>query len=270
MATLCQACGFDNPPGMRFCGNCGTRLSEAAPVPVDAESASNLGVMMGADLIERFREAGLQAAGQRKNVTVLFVDLTDYTRLAETIDSEDLYEIIQEFINMLVSSVYKFDGIVDKIVGDGLMALFGAPIGHENNAELAVLSALDMQSGLAEFNQNVQQRLEHALEMHIGLHSGTVIVGGMGSNMLMDYTAIGDTVNLAHRLEEAAGSGVILVSESVYRQTRMLFDFETVPALSLKGHSTQSDRIPDIGCKRPSWPGARGGGSYFAHDWARC
>jgi len=235
MSTLCQACGFNNPPGMRFCGNCGTRLSEAAPTPVDSGSASNLGVMMGADLIERFREAGLQAAGQRKNVTVLFVDLTDYTGLAETIDSEDLYEIIQEFINMLVSSVYKYDGIVDKIVGDGLMALFGAPIGHENNAELAVLSALDMQAGLAEFNQKVQERLGHSLEMHIGLHSGTVIVGGMGSNMLMDYTAIGDTVNLAHRLEEAAGSGVILVSESVYRQTRMLFAFEAVPALSLKG-----------------------------------
>ncbi len=235
MSTLCQACGFKNPPGMRFCGNCGTRLSEDAPASVDAGSASNLGVMMGADLIERFREAGLQAAGQRKNVTVLFVDLTDYTRLAETIDSEDLYEIIQEYINMLVSSVYKFDGMVDKIVGDGLMALFGAPIGHENNAELAVLAALEMQTGLAEFNQHVQSRLGHALELHIGLHSGTVIVGGMGSNMLMDYTAIGDTVNLAHRLEEAAGSGVILVSASVYRQTRMLFDYQTVPALSLKG-----------------------------------
>ena len=220
---------------MRFCGNCGTRLSEDVPAPVDPASTTNLGVMMGADLIERFREAGLQAAGQRRNVTVLFVDLTDYTRLAETIDSEDLYEIIQEYINMLVGSVYKFDGMVDKIVGDGLMALFGAPIGHENNAELAVRSALDMQAALAEFNKNVQQRLGHALQMHIGLHSGTVIVGGMGSNMLMDYTAIGDTVNLAHRLEETAGPSVILVSASVYRQTRMLFEYKTVPALSLKG-----------------------------------
>jgi predicted ATPase/class 3 adenylate cyclase len=198
-------------------------------------STSNLGVMMGADLIERFREAGLQAAGQRRNVTVLFVDLTDYTRLSEAIDSEDLYEIIQQFINILVSSVYKYDGMVDKIVGDGLMALFGAPIGHENNAELAVLSALDMQTELSAFNQDLVHRLEHELKMHIGLHSGTVVVGGMGSNMLMDYTAIGDTVNLAHRLEEAADPDTILVSESIYRQTRMLFDYAVVPSLFLKG-----------------------------------
>jgi len=235
MSALCNACGFNNPPGMRFCGNCGTRLSESKPVLQEPLSTSNLGVMMGADLIERFREAGLTAAGQRKNVTVLFVDLTDYTRLSETIDSEDLYEIIQQFINLLVSSVYKYDGLVDKIVGDGLMALFGAPIGHENNAELALLAALDMQAGLAALNQKIKIHLDHELRMHIGLHSGTVVVGGMGSNMLMDYTAIGDTVNLAHRLEEAADPDTILVSESVYRQTRVLFDYISVPSLSLKG-----------------------------------
>jgi len=236
MATLCKACGFDNPPGMRFCGNCGTRLSEiTSDAQVPATTPGNLGVMMGSDLIERFREAGLQAAGQRRNVTVLFVDLTDYTGLAEQIDSEDLYEVIQQFINMLVAAVYKFDGMVDKIVGDGLMALYGAPIGHENNAELAVRSALEMQAGLLAFNSSVHERLGQELRMHIGLHSGTVIVGGMGSNMLMDYTAIGDTVNLAHRLEEAAYPGTILVSESVYRQTRMLFVYEVLPTLSLKG-----------------------------------
>ena len=236
MSTLCKACDFDNPPGMRFCGNCGTRLAEPDAPPQTVEtSPGDLGVMMGADLIARFRAAGLQAAGQRRNVTVLFVDLTDYTGLSELIDSEDLYEIVQEFINMLVAAVYKYDGMVDKIVGDGLMALFGAPIGHENNAELAIRSALDMQSGLKVINEKFHERLGQNLQMHIGLHSGTVIVGGMGSNMLMDYTAIGDTVNLAHRLEEAADPGVILVSESVYRQTRMLFDYTELPDLSLKG-----------------------------------
>lgn len=235
MSSLCNACGFNNPPGMRFCGNCGARLSNGESVAQAPVNTTNLGVMMGADLIARFREAGLQAAGQRRNVTVLFVDLTDYTRLSETIDSEDLYEIIQQYINILVSSVYKFDGMVDKIVGDGLMALFGAPIGHENNAELAVLSALDMQAGLDLLNQELSHRLDHELQMHIGLHTGTVVVGGLGSNMLMDYTAIGDTVNLAHRLEEVAEPDTILVSESVYRQTRMLFNYVSEPSLLLKG-----------------------------------
>ena len=236
MSTVCQACGFNNPPGMRFCGNCGTRLTDAAvPASTAIPTKPNLGVMMGADLIERFRQAGLQAAGQRRNVTVLFADLTDYTGLSEQIDSEDLYEIIQRFINMLVAAVYRYDGMVDKIVGDGLMALFGAPIGHENNAELALRAALDMQAGLEALNRELRPQLGQDLQMHIGLHSGTVIVGSVGSNMLMDYTAIGDTVNLAHRLEEVAEPGTVLASESVYRQTRMLFDFTAVPALTLKG-----------------------------------
>lgn len=190
---------------------------------------------MGSDLIERFRRAGLQAAGQRRNVTVLFADLTDYTGLAEKIDSEELFEIIQQVINMLVAAVYRYDGMVDKIVGDGLMALFGAPIGHENNAELALRAALDMQSGLESLNRTLQHQIGQNLQMHIGLHSGTVIVGSVGSNMLMDYTAIGDTVNLAHRLEEVAEPDTILASESVYRQTRMLFNFVAVPVLFLKG-----------------------------------
>lgn len=236
METLCRSCGFNNPPGMRFCGNCGARLN--APTPEAASSPvlpEQLGVMIGSDLLARFREAGLEAAGQRRNVTVLFADLSEYTSLASQIDNEDLYEIIQQYIGMLVNAVYKYDGMVDKIVGDGLMALFGAPIAHENNAERALHAALDMQSGLAEINQDLQKRSGFALQMHIGLHSGTVVVGSVGSNMLMDYTAIGDTVNLAQRLEEAAGGGMILVSQAVYRQTQRLFDFDAPITYQLKG-----------------------------------
>jgi predicted ATPase/class 3 adenylate cyclase len=223
---------------MRFCGNCGNRLTEVANAPARVETISDkLGVMIGTDLLKRFQEAGLQAAGQRRNVTILFADLAKYTNLASQIDEEDLYEIVQQFINMLVNAVYKYEGMVDKIMGDGIMALFGAPISHENNAERAVRAALDMQEGLIALNQEIHPRYHFDLNMHIGLHSGGVVVGGVGSGNLMDYTAIGDTVNLAQRLESVASPGTILVSESVYRQTNMLFDFQESPDLSLKGIS---------------------------------
>lgn len=190
---------------------------------------------MGADLLERFRQAGLEAAGQHRNVTVLFVDLSGYTQLSQRLDNEILFEIIQQFIQVLANDVYKYEGMVDKFTGDGLMALFGAPIAHENNAELAVRAALDMQTSVAALSQQLHERLGTDLRLHIGLHSGPVIVGGIGSNLLMNYTAIGDTVNLARRLEDAASPGTILVSETVYRQTRALFDYVPAPGLSLKG-----------------------------------
>ena len=243
MAIQCKNCGFDNPANMRFCGNCGLRLLATGFLPAlepvaEQESASRLGELVGADLLDRFRQAGLEAAGQRRQVTVLFVDLSGYTHLSEQLnDSEKLYELVQSCTKMFANDIYKYDGMVDKFTGDGLMALFGAPIAHENNAELAIRAALDIQSDLEKLSTELKERLGSEITAHIGLHSGSVVVGGVGSNMMMNYTAIGDVVNLASRIESAASSGMILVSDVVYRQVRTLFNFETVEPLKLKGIS---------------------------------
>jgi predicted ATPase/class 3 adenylate cyclase len=193
--------------------------------------------MVGADLLERFRKAGLEANGQRRNVTVLFADLTGFTNLSTQIDSEDLYNFIQKFVAILANDVYKYEGMVDKFTGDGIMALFGAPIMHENNAELAIRAALDMQEDVAKLSQELKEQLGTDLHLHIGLHSGTVIVGGIGSDLLMNYTAIGDTVNLAQRLDSVAEGGDILVSDAVFQKTKALFAFYEVPGLILKGYT---------------------------------
>jgi class 3 adenylate cyclase/tetratricopeptide (TPR) repeat protein len=250
---------------MRFCGNCGTRLIEGDRSPdISTDSqpflAEKLGVLVGSDLIDRFQKAGLEAQGQRRNVTVLFADLSDYTGLSARIDGEDLFIIVQQLIQSLAKVVYKYEGMVDKIIGDGLMALFGAPIAYENNAERAVRAALEIQNEVASLSEKLVSQLGVDIKVHIGLHSGTVIVGGVGSNALMDYTAIGDTVNLAHRLEEAASAGTTLVSESVYQQTRMLFDYESIPALNLKGihRPVQGYRLVGIKIKPGSVRGIEG------------
>jgi class 3 adenylate cyclase/tetratricopeptide (TPR) repeat protein len=225
---------------MRFCGNCGVRLvletpPEAKPLLTTGVAVPSLGVLMGSDLAERLRQAGIEATGQRRNVTVLFTDLSGYTSLSGRIDSEDLYDIVQQFIAQMINNVYKYEGVVDKLTGDGLMALFGAPISHENNAERGVRAALDMQNDLIQLSRQLKAEMGVELHMRVGLHSGSVIVGGIGSDSMMNYTAIGDTVNLAHRIEEAAPPGRILVSESVYRQVRAFFDCQQVAILNPKG-----------------------------------
>jgi len=224
---------------MRFCGNCGTPLViEGDQITGDATQnpTEALGVLVGSDLKQRFYRAGLESAGQRRTVTVLFADLCDYTGLSSQLDDETLYELIQTYINMLAEKVYQHEGMVDKITGDGLMALFGAPIALENPAERAVRAAIEMQIGLETLNQDLEKRLGEKLQMHWGLNRGSVIVGGIGSDLLIDYTAIGDSVNLARRLQEAAPPDTILVSESVYQTTRAIIDYQTFPGLELKGY----------------------------------
>ncbi len=236
MPNFCLRCGFDNPTSSRFCGNCGNHIERRAENPTqNVELQGHLKAMVGTDLVDRRPQVGYQGNGQRRKVTVLFSDLSDSTQLSEKIDPEDLYEIIQRFIKMLANTVYKYDGTVDKFTGDGLMALFGAPIAHENNAERAIHAAREMQIGLIGLNKELIRQFNIELQMHVGLNSGTVIVGSVGSDVMMDYTAIGETVNLAQRLDAIAGPGNILVSESVYHQTRMLFDFKVRTGISLKG-----------------------------------
>ena len=157
---LCRKCGFNNPPGMRFCGSCGSRLGATGvfepAASLEQADLEQVGVMMGADLLERFRQAGLEAAGQRRNVTLLFADLSGFTGLSQRLDSEELFVLIQQYDSLLSRCVYKFEGMVDKFIGDGVMAIFGAPIAQENNAEMAIRCALEMQQELERFSLDVQ------------------------------------------------------------------------------------------------------------------
>lgn len=191
--------------------------------------------MMGADLLTRFRQAGLEATGQQRNVTILFVDLAGFTAFSRRTGNEDTYILIQQFTNLMVQDVYKYDGMVDKFLGDGLMAIFGAPIAHENNTELAVRAALDMRADVNRLAAEMQARLDTSLNLHIGLHSGPILIENIGSNLLLNYTPLGDTLDLAYRLLEAATPGCILASQSVKQQALALVDFDPLPPLTLKG-----------------------------------
>lgn len=238
MSSLCTQCGFDNLNHMRFCGNCGAHLRPGDKNSLNTVMMSNrlptkgLGIMMGADLAKRLKETGIDAKGQRRTVTVLFMELIGYTTLSGHADDEDLFEFIQRYMQQICENVYKYEGIVDKLTGDGIIALFGAPISHENNAELAVRAALDIQTDTQLINNELREHMGIEIEARIGLHSGAVVVGGIGSDLMMDYTAVGDTVFLARHIKEVAPPGTIFISESVYRQIRTIFDCQPANELT--------------------------------------
>ena len=168
---------------------------------------------------------------ERKLVTILFVDVSGFTALAEKMDAEEVRALINACFESLVPVVQKYEGTIDKFIGDEIMALFGAPVAHEDDPERALRTALEMIDAIAAFNRAHGT----SLDLHIGINSGRVIAGKIGTQNRRDYSVMGDAVNIAARLEDASPDGEIFVGLNTYRQTAALFDFEKLPALNLKG-----------------------------------
>ena len=168
---------------------------------------------------------------ERKLVTIVFADVSGFTALSEKLDPEKVREVINACFDWLVPVVQKYDGTIDKFIGDEIMAVFGAPAAHEDDAERALRAALDMMDAIVAFN--------HAngteLGLHIGINTGLVVAGEIGGRDRRDYSVMGNAVNLAARLEDASSVGEIFVGPATYRQTQRLFDFERVAPLKLKG-----------------------------------
>jgi len=206
----CESCGFENPAEFKFCGECGARLAAAA-----APSAEPSAPAAPPHIAE----------GERRHVTILFADVSGFTALSEKLDPEAVFNLMNRCFELLGGIIARHDGTVDKFIGDCVMALFGAPVAHVDDPERAVRAALEMQRGLARFSQELRERERIDLQMRVGLNSGVVIAGSVGSDQRRTYTVMGDAVNLASRLESAAPAGEILVSESVYRRARRRFAF---------------------------------------------
>jgi len=236
----CTSCGHENPASQKFCGECGTRLA-AEPAGVTAQAPR---VDPGAPhsytprhLAERILTARSALEGERKQVTVLFCDIANSTPLAERLGAERMHGVLNAFFEIAMEQVHRYEGTVNQFLGDGFMALFGAPIAHEDHARRAVLAALDIQRALAERAPRVPGG-DGTLGLRIGLNSGAVVVGKIGDNLRMDYTAVGDTTNVAARLQAIAEPGTVLASEGVYRATSRWVEFEALGEKELKGKST--------------------------------
>jgi class 3 adenylate cyclase/tetratricopeptide (TPR) repeat protein len=225
----CPECGSEIRPEARFCMRCGNRLLQ------NSRPQRN-----GKPLTER-RAAQVPrisfdtADAERKLVTVLFVDAADYTAMADIMDPEDVHQIIGGCFQILADLIRRSDGTVTVFSGDGMMALFGAPVAREDHAQRACHAALSMQSAMAVYAKDVQQRYGVHLSVRIGISSGTAITGTMGHG----YTAIGDTVNVGARLQSRAEPGAVVVSKETYRLARNFFSFEALGPARLKGKNQE-------------------------------
>jgi len=227
----CPACGGENPGGTRFCGHCGSRADEASPDVADALRSFVVGTVA-----DRLVEAGGYIPEERRLITALFADISGFTPLAARLDPEELLEVIDPVVSALSSIVGRYEGYVEKFAGDALLALFGAPVSHDDDAARALRVALEMHDELERIKAELPADAA-GLTLHVGVNSGHGIARILGSEARMDYAVLGDAVILAQRLESAAPPGETYVSETTLRLAEHRFELEPVGALTLKGKS---------------------------------
>jgi class 3 adenylate cyclase/tetratricopeptide (TPR) repeat protein len=193
----------------------------------------DLRARMPTALVDKIAQATSDLSGQRREVTVVFVDIVNFSAASQTIDNEDLYLAVDEIMNLLADLVYKYEGTIDKFTGDGLMALFGIPLNHENDPERAVRAALEMKQSMARWQAHLHENYNFDFQIRIGINTGTVVAGHLGSQQHLEYTVIGDTVNLASRLVHSAEPGMVLVSFSTYQRSRPIFEYIAAPTIKV-------------------------------------
>ena len=215
----CPACGKTNPPGSKFCNGCGHVLGQAAQ-PSESESAAFV--------------PGPPPAAERKRITVLFSDLSGYTAMSEKLDPEEVKEITSRIFGEVARVVDRYDGFVEKYIGDAVMALFGVPKVHEDDHLRAIRAARDIHEIVDRIGREYEEKIETRLTMHTGITTGLVVTGDVNLEK-GTHGVSGDTINLASRLSGIAKPGEILVGESTYLQSKGAFSFEKLEPVSLKG-----------------------------------
>src|SRR5262245_41726782 len=205
LASVCPACGASNPPENRFCGQCAVPLGKIAAGPfVSPETYTPR------HLAEKILLSKASLEGERKQVTVLFADIKGSLELLAGRDPEEARMIVDPALHLMMEAGHAYEGTVNKVVGDGIMALFGAPLAYEDHALRAGYAALKMQEAIAAQSQGSRPGREEDLQIRVGLNSGEVVVRSIGNDLTMEYSAVGQTTHLAARMEQLAAPGSIL------------------------------------------------------------
>ncbi len=244
LAARCASCGAENPAGARFCNGCGTALSASATQRTAAEREPR--AYTPKHLADKILASRSALEGERKQVTVLFADVKGSMELSESVDPEEWHALLDRFFAILTEGVHRFEGSVNQYTGDGIMALFGAPIAHEDHAQRACYAAaLSLRDALRELVREVKRRHGFELATRIGLHSGEVVVGRIGDDLRMDYTAQGHTVGLAQRMEALASAGSVYLSERTAALVGGYFALDDLGEFRVKG-ATEPLRVFEL------------------------
>lgn len=227
----CPSCKAPNPESAKFCNQCGTRLGVVSQTLPRASYTPR-------HLAEKVLKARAALQGERKRVTVLFADIKGSTRLAEQAGAEAWHTILDRFFSILSEAVHRYEGTVNQYTGDGVMALFGAPIAHEDHAQRACFAALAMQAEVRRFADELRLKQGLNLTMRVGLNTGEVIVGRIGDDLRMDYTAQGLTVNLAARMEHICEPGHVYLTRNTAALVEGYFSLRDLGETPVEGSST--------------------------------
>jgi class 3 adenylate cyclase/tetratricopeptide (TPR) repeat protein len=256
LAVACATCGTSNPPGQRFCGECGTGL-----VPDVAKSGSPESYTPK-HLAERILNSKAALEGERKQVTVLFADLKGSMELLADRDPEEARKLLDPVLELMIEAIHRYEGTVNQVMGDGIMALFGAPLAHEDHAVRACYAALDMQQEVARHAETLAARHGVDVKIRVGLNSGEVLVRSIGNDLHMDYTAIGETTHLAARMEQMATPGAILTTDRIARLADGYVELTPLGPRTVKGRGAPVEvfAVTGLGPVRTSLQAAMGRG----------
>src|SRR4051794_1236402 len=236
--AVCPGCRAANPPGNKFCHGCGESLSRGAPPakPLSPPPESYI----PRHLAERIISSRGALEGERKQVTVLFADLKGSMELLADRDPEEARAILDPVLERMMEAVHRYEGTVNQVMGDGIMALFGAPIAREDHAVRAFYAALRMQEVVKQYADRVRRSDGVDVRMRVGLNSGEVVVRSIGSDLRTDYTAVGQATHLAARMEQLAAPGTIVLTPATLGMADAFVDVKPLGARAVKG---LSDRI---------------------------
>lgn len=230
LTAACRACGASNQPGQKFCGQCGTSL--------DAPSTSRFASPQQytpKHLAERILLSKGALEGERKQVTVLFADLKGSMELLAEHDPEQARKLLDPVLERMIEAVHRYEGTVNQVMGDGIMALFGAPLALEDHAVRACYAALRMQHTISQHAEELRRSGAVPVQIRVGLNSGEVVVRAIGSDLHMDYTAVGQTSHLAARMEQIATAGSVLLTDSTLKLAEGYVRVKPLGAVPVKG-----------------------------------
>lgn len=254
-ANYCDHCGLPLTPRAQIAwpqarADASLAAQPAAPGmirPADTETAARLAPAestppilqqyLPQELLTKLQAAQTGGAmlGERRIVTMLFCDVKGSTRAAAELDPEEWSEIINRAFELMIRPVYQYEGMVARLMGDGILAFFGAPIAHEDDPQRAVLAGLEILRSLAAARENVYSQWGVELEARVGINTGLVVVGAVGSDLRVEYTALGDAINLAARMEQTAKPGTVQVAEATHRLVAAHFEFMDLGEVQVKG-----------------------------------
>jgi class 3 adenylate cyclase/tetratricopeptide (TPR) repeat protein len=258
---ICPSCNFQNREKAKFCTECGAKLELVCPkcenkLRLEAKFCDECGQKvseiakevgsshpklerslsyMPPNLAEKILATRSSIEGERKLVSVLFADVKGSTSIGENLDPEELRSLIEKSYEISLKEIHRFEGTVNQFLGDGFMALFGAPIAHEDHAIRAIHSAIAIQNAMTVYSDELKKDRDIDFKMRIGINTGTVVVGNIGDDLKMDYTALGDTVNLASRMEQLAQPGCITIAEDTHKLVKDHFNFRPLGPIDIKG-----------------------------------